>query len=469
MKRPIGVVMLSAMLWPSAAIATQFPLVSTFANGDPEGWVTFNVEPNPWVLGAIPWEAPDSGTPAAPAPAAGLLSFYDMDPGDWGFVNDTTFSGDLSAAFGGTLSFRQRWNTLEPGPYPTENFTPNVVLAGHNEQGLPIAIVHFNPVVLAREAWHPFSQQLDASGGWYWVDENTPFQTENLTPATGAQIQQVLRKMTFLYILGEFFTGADRGELDDVTISAPIPTITVDDATKRENEGTLAFRVRLSAAAAVPISLAYQTAELAPGDPGLARATLGRDFVGLSSTLLIPAGTLATTLEVPLIDDSVIEPATEAFRLLLTKPANALLANAQAIGSIVDDDSDAYGLWATAHGLTGQAAGPDADFDGDGVPNSIERLLNSDPAGFRPGDGRLVAVAGAPTGRQRFQFSLLSGPRLNWVLESSSTLLSWIQLEAPLDYILQQDVAADGVRHLQFEVPLSPGGRNFWRIRVTAD
>ena len=114
---------LSLLLGCSAANSAQFPISSTFDNGAPGDWVQMNInslgmDAETDVFIDIPFEEPDSTTPPAPAPEAGLLSFYDMDNGDWGFVNSGKFAGNLSAAFGGTLSFTQRWGTLTPGGDP---------------------------------------------------------------------------------------------------------------------------------------------------------------------------------------------------------------------------------------------------------------------------------------------------------------------------------------------------------------
>jgi hypothetical protein len=224
-----------------AASAATFPITSNFDDGQAADWVQMNVGGDPLELLAVDYAGPGEDTPPAPAPGAGLLSFYDMDPGDWGFVSTTRFAGDLSAAFGGSLSFTQRWGTRAPGPDPTENFTANVIFGGLDDDGDKIAIVNFNPTILARDDLHAFSKPLDTSGGWLWVDEFTAFgPPDDLTPATAAQIKQVLSKVTFLYILGEFFTGDDRGYLDNVALTAPAALAL---AAEHLADGTVALRI----------------------------------------------------------------------------------------------------------------------------------------------------------------------------------------------------------------------------------
>ena len=239
--RRLTELLLLPLILSHAASAATFPITSTFDKGQTEGWVAMDITGDSRDVLAIDAGGPGEDTPAEPAPSAGVLSFYDIDAGDWGFVNTDKFTGDLSAAFGGTLSFTQSWGTLTPGPDPTENFTANVVFGGLDATGKKISIVNFNPVILSRNDLHRFSKPINASGGWYWVDEFTPFAPmHDLTPATDAQIKQVLSHVTFLFILGEFFTGDDRGYLDNVTLtSSPILAL----AATRLTDGTVALQV----------------------------------------------------------------------------------------------------------------------------------------------------------------------------------------------------------------------------------
>lgn len=237
MRKLTGFLLLPLLLCHAANAAT-FPVTSTFDNGQAGDWVQMNVTGDSLGLLAIDFAEPGEDTPPAPAPGAGLLSFYDMDNGDWGFVNTTKFAGNLSAAFGGNLSFTQSWGTRTGGTDPTENSAANVIIGGLDNAGNKTAIMYFNPVVLTRNDQHAFSKPLNSSGGWLWVDDFTPL--SDLTPATDAQIKQVLSKVTFLYILGEFYTGDDRGYLDNVTLTAPA---TLAMTAEHLTDGTVALQV----------------------------------------------------------------------------------------------------------------------------------------------------------------------------------------------------------------------------------
>lgn len=67
-------------------------------------------------------------------------------------------------------------------------------------------------------------------------------------------------------------------------------------------------------------------------------ATAGEDFEPLSGTLRIPAGGSSATLAVPVVGDTEIED-DETFTVELSNPNNALLGNAAAVGTVIDDDN----------------------------------------------------------------------------------------------------------------------------------
>ncbi len=106
------------------------------------------------------------------------------------------------------------------------------------------------------------------------------------------------------------------------------PELSIDDASAAEpsaGSAPLAFTARLSHTAALPVSFAWNTSELT--------ATADVDYVEASGTATIPAGQLSTTISVALLADAEIEP-EEQFALQLGAPANALLADSEAIGTI---------------------------------------------------------------------------------------------------------------------------------------
>jgi hypothetical protein len=110
------------------------------------------------------------------------------------------------------------------------------------------------------------------------------------------------------------------------------PTLRIGDVTVTEgNTGTRAatFIVTLSAPSTQPVSVQYATAN--------GTATAGSDYQASSGTLTISAGQTTGTITVPVIGDRLGEP-DETFFVNLSSATNATIADAQAVGTIVDDE-----------------------------------------------------------------------------------------------------------------------------------
>jgi hypothetical protein len=91
-----------------------------------------------------------------------------------------------------------------------------------------------------------------------------------------------------------------------------------------------AFTVSLSDKPLWPVTVTYSTAG------GTAKA--GSDFWPVSGTLSFPIGVQTKTVVVPVIGDKVKEP-NETFFVNLSNPSpNAYLGDAQALGTILNDD-----------------------------------------------------------------------------------------------------------------------------------
>jgi hypothetical protein len=113
----------------------------------------------------------------------------------------------------------------------------------------------------------------------------------------------------------------------------PPLTLSIDDASTVEgNSGTkdLPFTVRLSAASASPVTVAYATADRT--------ANAGSDYLGTSGALTFEPGATSKTLTVKIVGDTTVEP-DETFAVNLSAPLGAILGRAQATGTIVNDDA----------------------------------------------------------------------------------------------------------------------------------
>jgi len=112
------------------------------------------------------------------------------------------------------------------------------------------------------------------------------------------------------------------------------PSLSIADASVTEgNSGSksLTFTVRLSKADRNRvISVNFSTAD--------GSALGGSDYTPASGTVSIAAGRTTATLSVPIAGDTAIEP-DETFVVNLASPVNATIGDAQAVGTIVNDDA----------------------------------------------------------------------------------------------------------------------------------
>jgi hypothetical protein len=112
----------------------------------------------------------------------------------------------------------------------------------------------------------------------------------------------------------------------------PVPSITIHDSTVTEgNAGARAatFTVTLSAASTQPINVAYAT--------GDGTATAGSDYQTASGTLTFAPGETSKTVSVLVKGDRLAEP-NETFNVNLSGATNATIADAQGLGTILDDE-----------------------------------------------------------------------------------------------------------------------------------
>ncbi len=112
------------------------------------------------------------------------------------------------------------------------------------------------------------------------------------------------------------------------------PTVTIGDAAIVEgNSGpaNMAFPVTLSPASSQSVTVNYATVAQT--------ATSGLDYTLTSGTLTFTPGVTALAVTVPVIGDGIIEQPNEAFLVNLSNPMNAVVADGQAVGTIIDDDT----------------------------------------------------------------------------------------------------------------------------------
>jgi len=107
------------------------------------------------------------------------------------------------------------------------------------------------------------------------------------------------------------------------------PSAAIGDATVHEAEGTASFPVTLSAVSGLPATIDWSTAD------DSARA--GGDYTAAHGQLTFAPGETTKTVSVAIVNDAVHE-ADERFAVGLSSPIGATLADASALGTILDDD-----------------------------------------------------------------------------------------------------------------------------------
>ncbi len=107
------------------------------------------------------------------------------------------------------------------------------------------------------------------------------------------------------------------------------PVLSIADTQVDEGD-TAGFAIRLSSPSGKDVSVDWTT--------GDATATVGSDYTATSGTLHIPAGETQATVEVKTVQDVLYED-DKTVVVTLSNPVQATLGDAEAIGTIVDDDA----------------------------------------------------------------------------------------------------------------------------------
>ena len=136
-------------------------------------------------------------------------------------------------------------------------------------------------------------------------------------------------------VLTHTVSGGDYEGLDATNVEVTIteddtPALTIADASATENDGEITFTVRLNVASSLAVTVDWTTAD--------GTATQGTDYAETTGTLTFDALETEQTITVPLLDDALDE-ADETFTIALSNPANATLDEAEATGTIADNDA----------------------------------------------------------------------------------------------------------------------------------
>jgi hypothetical protein len=125
---------------------------------------------------------------------------------------------------------------------------------------------------------------------------------------------------------------ADAQGLGTINNNDPLPGLSVNDVTVTEGDsGTVnaVFTVSLSAVSGQTVTVNYATAD--------GTATVGNDYVAANGTVSFPPGTITQPISVQVIGD-LLNEIDESFLVNLSNPGNALLTDAQGVGTISNND-----------------------------------------------------------------------------------------------------------------------------------
>lgn len=113
-----------------------------------------------------------------------------------------------------------------------------------------------------------------------------------------------------------------------VVAQDPSPDLTISDASANEG-GVLSFTLTLSKTAAIPVTVQFATAN--------GTASAGSDYTSTSGTVTFNPGETSKTITVNSLQDTVYE-GNETFTVNLSNPSGLVIADNQAVGTIIEDD-----------------------------------------------------------------------------------------------------------------------------------
>lgn len=197
--------------------------------------------------------------------------------------------------------------------------------------------------------------------------------------------------------------------LDPRIEQLPVVTIEATDAVAGEHgaDQSLAFTVTRTGPTSAPLQVSYSTAG----------ATSGADFIALSGSVEIPAGSATAVIPVTVLPDELAEgPETLEIKLTASS-AYSLNTETSAMGTIADRPLQAYLF---ANGL-GSAEG---DEDGDGIKNILEYYMGTDADDSSSSSGVTAIAVGNGTFTARFARAK-AATDVTVTVEWSTDLQSW--------------------------------------------
>ena len=273
--------------------------------------------------------------------------------GDTVFEPDQTFTVNLSAPTNATVADGQGVGTItndDAAPTLAINdvtvseaagtLTFTVTRTGATEVPISVGYATADGTAVSTAGAPGTPDFTAASGSLTFAPSLAAAATQTFTVAiTDDNVYEALEQFTATLSGPTNATVADGTGLATITNDDAAPTLSVGDIAVSEN-GTATFTVTLTGPTALPIAVDYATADGTA--VSAASATPGTpDYTTTAGTLTFApsaAPTQTLTFTVPLTDDTTNET-DETFVLNLSNPSNAAtISDAQAVGSIINDD-----------------------------------------------------------------------------------------------------------------------------------
>jgi hypothetical protein len=191
--------------WLLILIAAATGLAPSASNAGIIASSHFNLNHEGWFLSGDPTSPTPTYVAAGGNPGGFIRGADALVNNVWYFNAPGKFLGDVSASYGFTLTFDLRAQSFGNPPYNWDDvilISPTLSLYFDNTAAIPQA-----------GPWTSYSVPLSEGTGWTVGSLGT-----GGTP-TQAQFQQVLTNLSGLRIRGEFFSGPDSGDLDNVVLN----------------------------------------------------------------------------------------------------------------------------------------------------------------------------------------------------------------------------------------------------------
>lgn len=191
-----------ALCGVAAVSANAFATISSTFDEGSEGWGTLN-------------DAKDFAWDSGLGNAGGAIHAADLGLFSiWYFAGSQDYTGDLSSYYNGSIT----WDTLGIQGDQSLASRADVMIFGSSGLGIGINI----PEMPVRGEWVTRSVDL-AFGDWFLVG-SAPDGALIPTLATEEQILSVLADVSGFYIQGEYTDGEDSTAIDNVFVTALVPS-----------------------------------------------------------------------------------------------------------------------------------------------------------------------------------------------------------------------------------------------------